>query len=168
MIACIILFLWRPIFLELGSAIHLNGGNYAYLLQVSGKTLGLIGAAATLLDSVATSTVSAATAASYKNLAGFETTPIYIESIRANIFPSVLRNILISTLVLNAPLILLVYAILPSEEILAGANILSVLAQSVAGRWLRVLVVVDCVFVLSGGVIDGICSGCALIDRLAR
>jgi len=48
-----------------GSAIRLNGGNYTYLLQVSGTTLGLIGAAATLLDSVATSAVSAATTASY-------------------------------------------------------------------------------------------------------
>ena len=65
LIACLILFLWKPIFLELGSAIRLNGGNYAYLLQVSGTTLGLFGAAATLLDSVATSTESAATAASY-------------------------------------------------------------------------------------------------------
>lgn len=65
LVACLILFLWKPIFLELGSAIRLNGGNYAYLLQVSGTALGLIGAAATLLDSVATSTVSAATAASY-------------------------------------------------------------------------------------------------------
>jgi amino acid transporter len=64
-IACLILFLYRPIFLELGSALRLNGANYSYLLQFSGKTLGLIGAAATLLDAVATSTVSAATAASY-------------------------------------------------------------------------------------------------------
>jgi amino acid transporter len=64
-IACLILFLYRPIFLELGSALRLNGANYSYLLQFSGKTLGLIGAAATLLDAIATSTVSAATAASY-------------------------------------------------------------------------------------------------------
>jgi hypothetical protein len=71
-------------------------------------------------------------------------------------------------LVLNAPLLLLVYAILPAEAILGGANILSILAENVAGRWLRILVVVDCVFVLAGGVIDGICSGCALFERLAR
>lgn len=44
---------------------RLNGANYTYLLQFSGKTLGLIGAAATLLDAMATSTVSTATAAAY-------------------------------------------------------------------------------------------------------
>ena len=65
LIASLILFLWRPILLELGSAVRLNGGNYSYLLQVSGTTLGLVGAAVTLLDSVATSTEAAATAASY-------------------------------------------------------------------------------------------------------
>jgi hypothetical protein len=39
--------------------------NYVYLLQFSGKMLALVGAAATLLDAVATSTVSAATASAY-------------------------------------------------------------------------------------------------------
>jgi len=44
---------------------RLNGANYTYLLQFSGKTMGLIGAAATLLDVTATSSVSAATASAY-------------------------------------------------------------------------------------------------------
>jgi len=39
--------------------------SYIYLLQFSGKTLALIGAAVTLLDAVATSAVSAATASAY-------------------------------------------------------------------------------------------------------
>ncbi|KAF8531277.1 amino acid permease-domain-containing protein [Gautieria morchelliformis] len=263
LIACLILFLWRPIFLELGSAIRLNGGNYAYLLQVSGTTLGLIGAAATLLDSVATSTESAATAASYLRgeftssltvseasitialltvlailclvnvrksstltlsfffihlltmailmvasvivwsrhgsdtlrsnwdlrprgtsntaraifngicvgflgVTGFETTPTYIEAIHPDAYGPVLRNILFCTLFLNAPLMLMVYAVLPEQTINSGTNILSILAETVAGRWLRILVVVDAILVLAGGVIDGICSGCALLDRLAK
>ena len=44
---------------------HFLSRNYIYLLQFSGKTLALIGAAATLLDAVATSAVSAATASAY-------------------------------------------------------------------------------------------------------
>ena len=44
---------------------HVLFRNYIYLLQFSGKTLALIGAAATLLDAVATSAVSAATASAY-------------------------------------------------------------------------------------------------------
>lgn len=65
LIACLILTIYRPILLELGSAIRLNGANYIYLLQCSGKALGAVGAAATLLDAVATSVVSAATAGAY-------------------------------------------------------------------------------------------------------
>lgn len=43
----------------------MNGANYTYLLQFSGKILGVLGAAATLFDAVATSAVSAATASAY-------------------------------------------------------------------------------------------------------
>ncbi|KAF8527404.1 amino acid permease-domain-containing protein [Hysterangium stoloniferum] len=261
-VACLVAFLWKPIFLELGSAIRLNGGNYTYLLQVSGTTMSLVGAAVTLLDSVATSTESAATAASYLGgefdlltasstaitililfglailclvnirrsstmtlvifiihmtmmlvlmlasvvawsrrgshvlisnwdlrprgmsatakaifngicvgflgVTGFETTPTYIEAIDKESYSSVLRNVLICNLALNAPLMICVFAILPMQSILGGANILSVLAESVAGRWLRILIVTDSVLVLSGGVIDGICAACALLERLAK
>jgi Amino acid permease len=105
----------------------------------------------------------------YKGLSpGFETTPTYIETIRPNAYGPVLRNILFCTLALNAPLMLFVYAVLPEHTISAETNILSILADTVAGRWLRIVVVVDCVLVLAGGVIDGICSGCALLDRLAK
>ncbi|KAG8922084.1 hypothetical protein FRC02_012152 [Tulasnella sp. 418] len=263
--ACIMLFIFRPILLELGSAVRLNGANYAYLLQFSGKAMGLVGAAATLLDAVATSSVSAATASAYLSgefaalfvglrqaalaigflvalaiiglislkesssvtlafttihlctmlilmvasvvawaktgshvlasnwalrpqgaaevarsifngicisflgVTGFETTPSYIENIKPSAYPAVLRNMLYTALVLNAPLMLLVYAILPSETILGGANVLSVLAETVAGKWLRILVVVDCMLVVGGGgVLAGLIGVSALIERLAR
>lgn len=61
-----------------------------------------------------------------------------------------------------------VYAVLPAEEILQNANILSIFAEAVVGRWMRILVVIDCVLVLSGGVVDGICSANALLERLAK
>lgn len=74
-VACIILFVFRPILLELASAVKLNGSNYVYMLQFSGKLLGFVGAAATLLDALATSVVSSATAAAY--LAGeFDNLPL--------------------------------------------------------------------------------------------
>ncbi|KAG8905917.1 hypothetical protein FRB99_007997 [Tulasnella sp. 403] len=65
LVACLILFLFRPIFLELGSAIRFNGASYVYLLQCSGKTMALIAAAAMYLDGVATASVSAATVSAY-------------------------------------------------------------------------------------------------------
>lgn len=65
LVACLLLFLYKPVLIELGSAVQLNGASYTYLLQFSSKTLGLIGAAVTLLDAMATSTVAAATATAY-------------------------------------------------------------------------------------------------------
>jgi hypothetical protein len=71
-------------------------------------------------------------------------------------------------LFLNAPLMLLVYALLPSQTILSGANVLSVLAEVAVGRSMRIVVVVDCLLVLSGGVFAGIVTGCRLIESLSR
>lgn len=71
-------------------------------------------------------------------------------------------------LFLNAPLMLLVYAMLPSETILGGANVLSVLAEVSVGRPMRILVVADCVLVLCGGVFAGVVTGCRLVESLAR
>lgn len=99
---------------------------------------------------------------------GFETAPTYIEVIDPNAYGPLLRNLLFCSLFLNAPLMLMVYAVLPEQTINAGINILSILAEIVAGRWLRILIVVDAVLVLAGGVIGGICSVCALLDRLAK
>ncbi|CAE7052581.1 unnamed protein product [Rhizoctonia solani] len=261
LIACLILTIYRPILLELGSAIRLNGANYIYLLQCSGKMLGSVGAAATLLDAVATSVVSAATAGAYLQgeistgtmrewtiglflligislialvslressaftlsitiihlsimtalmvgaavawaragmgilrdnwdlrptsgtgiahsifngvcigflgVTGFECTPAYIRNIKPNSYGPTLRNLLIMALFLNAPLMLFVYALLPNETILGGANVLSVLAETAIGRPMRIVVVVDCLLVLSGGVFAGLVTGCRLIESLA-
>ncbi|KAF8606430.1 hypothetical protein BDV93DRAFT_594682 [Ceratobasidium sp. AG-I] len=262
LIACLILTIYRPILLELGGAIRLNGANYIYLLQCSGKALGAVGAAATLLDAVATSVVSAATAGAYLKgeistlaiqewviglcllvgialvalislressgltlsitiihmavmtalmiaaavawarngmdvlrsnwelrptgssgiarsifngvcigflgVTGFECTPSYIRDIKPGAYGPTLRNLLVMALFLNAPLMLLVYALLPSETILGGANVLSVLAEVSVGRPMRILVVADCVLVLCGGVFAGVVTGCRLVESLAR
>ncbi|QRW24141.1 amino acid permease [Rhizoctonia solani] len=65
LVACLIMTIYRPILLELGSAFRLNGTNYVYLLQSSGRTLAAIGATTTLIDAVAASVVSAAAAGAY-------------------------------------------------------------------------------------------------------
>jgi hypothetical protein len=99
---------------------------------------------------------------------GFECAPAYIESIRPDAYPKVLRNIIYSALLLNGPLMLIVYALLPSDKIISGTNVLSVVAQLVAGRWLRILVVVDGIAVMAGGILAGIFTLCGLVDRLTR
>lgn len=261
-VACLLLTLYKPVMRELGSAARSNGSNYTYLLQFCGKTAALMGAAVTLLDGVATSAVSAATASEYlagefSNLpipipaisicfltiitlialakardstivtlsfffihavtmivlmlvsctawakrgsatllvnwsqrptspsqiihdlffgasigylgvSGFETIPSYVEMVAPQHYSTVISTIISSVTLLNGPLMLLVYALLPSDQILHGTNILSVLSGEVGGHWLRTLLVVDAMLVLCGGMATGIFTACNLMTTLTH
>ncbi|KAG8924000.1 hypothetical protein FRC00_005620 [Tulasnella sp. 408] len=227
LIACLILFLFRPILRELGSAIRMNGAIYSYLLQCSGKTMALVGAAAIFLDSVATASVSAATASAYLsgefdgalygmkeaavalgilallavvglfNLRGSSIlaasfTVVHLTTMAILMIASVIawgrhgshtlrenwelrphngtevaKAIFYGTCL--AFLGVTVYALLPTSDILSGGNILSLLAERVAGKWLRILVVVDCMLVIGGGgVLLGMVAMSSMLQRLAK
>ncbi|KAF9453356.1 AAAP amino acid permease [Macrolepiota fuliginosa MF-IS2] len=101
-------------------------------------------------------------------LTGFECTPSYVARIKDKQFPSVLRNLHLPAIVLNSVIMLLVLATVPLDVILAGANVLSVLSLLAAGRWLRVLLAIDAIVVLCGGVLTGILSACELFGQLAQ
>ncbi|KAJ7764169.1 amino acid permease-domain-containing protein [Mycena maculata] len=58
-------FLWRPMMEELASALPISGAPYSYMINVTRKSLAIVGAALLLLDFTASSVVSAATAATY-------------------------------------------------------------------------------------------------------
>uniref|UniRef100_A0A0W0FV04 Putative AAAP amino acid permease n=1 Tax=Moniliophthora roreri TaxID=221103 RepID=A0A0W0FV04_MONRR len=261
-IAAMTLFLWRPIMSELSSALPTCGAPYSYLLNVSSKSLAIVGASILLLDFGATSVVSAATAASYLagevslpfpqfvavvvtlaaftlislsgikesarlalcvltthvvtmvvlmiaafvhwgrtgntqleanwsagsahsgstvakqifngfclgvlGLTGFECVPAYIARIKPGRLPLVLRNLHYPAIIFTTILSLLSIAIVPLDIILAGANVLSVLAELSAGRWLRIWVATDAMVVLCGGVLTGILSACELFEQLAH
>ncbi|TDL27804.1 hypothetical protein BD410DRAFT_893978 [Rickenella mellea] len=261
-VATLTIFLWRPIFEELASALPITGANYTYLLNVSSKSFALAAAALALLDYVTTAVISAATASAYISgevslpfpvfvgtillaalpvgislcglresartafailslhgltmtilcvttlvawmragnsqlhdnwisaqpgsasavarqvfngicigmlgLTGFECCPDYASTVKRGKYPNVLRNIHWPAILLNAPLMLLILAVLPMPTINGGANVLSLLAEKAGGRWLRIWVVVDAVVVLSAGVLTGILSACALLERLAH
>ncbi|KAJ7291814.1 AAAP amino acid permease [Mycena rebaudengoi] len=101
-------------------------------------------------------------------LTGIECSPSYIGRIKPGRFPLVLRNLHLPAILLNTLMIMLVLATVPLKTILQGANVLSVLAQISAGRWLRRWIVVDAIIVLSGGILTGILSVCALLEQLAN
>ncbi|TFK19141.1 amino acid permease [Coprinopsis marcescibilis] len=101
-------------------------------------------------------------------LTGFECTPSYIARIKPGKFPLVLRNLHYPAIASNTLLMLLVMAIVPLDVTRGGANILSVLGEMAAGKWLRVWVVVDAFVVLCGGVLTGILSACELLERLSQ
>ena len=44
-----------------------------------------------------------------------------------------LKNILISVILLNSPLMLLVLAVVPYDKMLSGGNVLSIMASTVRG-----------------------------------
>lgn len=101
-------------------------------------------------------------------LTGFECAPLNIEIVSKGAYPSVLRNLHWGASVLNAPLMLLVFANLPTGVITSGANVLSVLAEVAAGRWLRIIVVLDAAAVLCGGILTGYIGVTALLEKLSK
>ncbi|KAJ9477109.1 AAAP amino acid permease [Pseudozyma hubeiensis] len=103
----------------------------------------------------------------FVGLTGFECSPSYINQVKPGEFPKALRNLHIIVLLTEAPLMLLVLALVPMQAILSGANVLSLLGQ-VAGRgaWLKIFVVIDACLVLCGGIITGIVAFCGLVDTL--
>ena len=79
-----------------------------------------------------------------------------------------LQTLHVGAFILGGPLLLLCYANVPSEIISSGDNVLSALASAVAGRWLRLLVVVDAMAVLGAAIFTGILSAVALFEHLAQ
>lgn len=265
-VATLILFLWRPIMVELASALPISGAPYTYLLNVSTKGLAVVGSSLLVLDFASTSIVSSATAAEYLagevalpfpswvlavmvlilftavslfgvresarialsvlglhvltmtalvlasvvhwvrtgngqlksnwaqgmtenagtsisgilkqvyygvclgmlGLTGFECTPSYISRIKEGRFPAVFRNLHIPAIIFNTLLMLLVVATIPLDLIRGGANVLSVLGETVAGKWLRIWIVADAFIVLCGGTLTGILSACELLEQLSQ
>ncbi|KAI6002150.1 amino acid permease-domain-containing protein [Pisolithus albus] len=100
-------------------------------------------------------------------LTGFECAPAYAAKMRRGSYPSVLRNLHWSALVFNTTISLLVLALVPLDAESQG-NVLSMLADKVAGRWLRIWVAIDAVVVLCAGVLTGVLSACELLCELSH
>ncbi|KAF9238909.1 amino acid permease-domain-containing protein [Melanogaster broomeanus] len=100
-------------------------------------------------------------------LTGFECAPAYAAKMRPGTYPSVLRNLHIPAIILNTSMMLFVLALLPLK-VQAEENVLSLLAQRAAGRWLRIWVATDAVIVLCAGVLTGIMSACELLAELSH
>ncbi|KIK96888.1 hypothetical protein PAXRUDRAFT_768751 [Paxillus rubicundulus Ve08.2h10] len=100
-------------------------------------------------------------------LTGFECAPAYTAKMRPGTYPNVLRNLHIPAIILSPAMMLFVLALLPLEA-QAEENVLGLLAQKAAGRWLRIWVAVDAVIVLCAGVLTGVTSACELLAELSR
>lgn len=65
LVVCAVLYLFRSIYAEVGSALPLNGGTYTVLLNTTNKRLAAAAAVLTLLSYVATAVISAGEAMHY-------------------------------------------------------------------------------------------------------
>ncbi len=103
----------------------------------------------------------------FVGLTGFECSPSYINQVKPGEFPRALRNLHLITIVTEAPLMLLVLALVPMDAVLGGSNVLALLGQVAGhGAFLKLFVVVDACIVLCGGIITGIVAFCGLLDAL--
>jgi amino acid transporter len=102
------------------------------------------------------------------NAVGFECTPSYIEVIRPKDYAAILRNLIIVAALLNTVLCFLACALLPVGTIVSGTNVLSALGSLAGGSWLRILILIDAVSVLLGGVMTGTVTTIQLLDRMAQ
>lgn len=87
----------------------------------------------------------------------FETAPDYCSSLRpaSHVYPTVLRSLQYIAVVINAPLLLCTFAVLPLDEILGVPSVLGALGRTSAGGWLSILVTVDAVLILAATVLAG-------------
>jgi amino acid transporter len=99
---------------------------------------------------------------------GFECTPSYIEVIRPKDYSSILRNLIIVSALINTVLSFLACALLPVHAIVNGTNVLSALGNLAGGSWLRILILIDAVSVLLGGIMTGTVTAIQLLDRMAQ
>lgn len=88
--------------------------------------------------------------------------------IRPKDYSAILRNLIIVSAVLNTVLSLIACALLPVDAIVNGSNVLSALGRLSGGKWLRILVLIDAVSVLLGGVMTGTVTAIQLLDRMSQ
>lgn len=130
----------------------------AMQVATSAAHLGGKGVARSLFDG---------TVLAFVGLTGFETTVAYASSVKRRSFPLALRNIWLVVALLEAPMALLVLALLPFDSILSANNVLASLASAAAGRGLQVFIIIDAAIVLCGGIITGAISCCAVLMSMS-
>lgn len=91
----------------------------------------------------------------FLGVTGFETAPDYMSSVRPGVYPTVLRSLQGFAIVLNAPVMLITLAVLPMEEVLGDASVLSSVARVSAGAWLRLWVSIDAILILCATILTG-------------
>jgi len=107
-------------------------------------------------------------AAAMLGISGFESSANFIEEQKVGVFPKTLRNMWIAVAIFNPLISLLSLGLLPLAQIQAvPPDLLAEMGQRSLGTWLRYVVSVDAVLVLSGAVLTSYVGVTGLMRRMA-
>lgn len=99
---------------------------------------------------------------------GFESSANYIEEQKPGVFPKTLRNMWLAVSVINPVLILLALGVLGVDAVASDQDfVLAAFAERSAGRWLKIVVVIDATMVLAGAVLTSYVGVTGLLRRMA-
>ncbi|MBU0607824.1 MAG: APC family permease [Armatimonadetes bacterium] len=112
-------------------------------------------------------------AAGLLGISGFESSANFIEEQKAGVFPKTLRNMWVAVAVFNPLISLLAMCVMPMREALDATgtgtreDFLAYMGEITGGNWLRWMVSIDAVLVLSGAVLTAYVGVTGLIRRMA-
>eukprot|EP01132_Coremiostelium_polycephalum_P003677 gene3677-4580_t len=119
LIVCGVLYLFRKVYGEVGSALPLNGGAYNVLLNTTSKHVASLAAALTMISYMATAVVSASTAMSYVQVL-YDKLPVYWCTIALLGFFALLNLVGISESAVVALIIFLIHMVTLSILVVGG------------------------------------------------
>ncbi len=101
-------------------------------------------------------------------ISGFESSANFIEEQKPGVFPKTLRNMWLAVALFNPLISMLSLGMLPLAQIRdVPPDMLAQMGERAAGGWLRTMVSVDAVLVLSGAVLTSYVGVIGLIRRMA-
>jgi amino acid transporter len=106
-------------------------------------------------------------AAAMLGISGFESSANFVEEQRPGVFPKTLRNMWVAVSVFNPLMAILALALIPIADVAPHKEqLLAHMGQVASGDWLRFLISIDAVLVLSGAVLTSYVGVTGLIRRM--
>lgn len=100
-------------------------------------------------------------------ISGFESSANYVEEQKPGVFPKTLRNMWIVVSIFNPAIAFLVLVILPASEVAGNKEqLLSHIGYVIGGPWLKWIIAMDAVLVLSGAVLTSFIGISGLFQRM--
>lgn len=106
-------------------------------------------------------------AAAMLGISGFESSANFVEEQKPGVFPKTLRNMWIVVSVFNPLMAFLALSLIPVGEISTHkTDLLSYMGSISGGNWLKIIVSIDAVLVLSGAVLTSFVGVSGLLERM--